>query len=97
MRGFRRAGGATLTYAEAYWAGVEPTADFAIAKAEMAADGIVLTFPGSWPADSYKVFSGLAPDSLSVANDATLGKDGANNKVTLSLPTDGVQYYKVTR
>ena len=88
----------SLTYAQAYQAGVAPTdgATFAIAKAETASDGIVLTFPGSWPADSYKVLSGSAPDTLSNAK-ATPSKDGANNKVTLPLPTDGVLYYKVTR
>ena len=88
----------SLTYAQAYQAGVAPTdgATFAIAKAETASDGIVLTFPGSWPADSYKVRSGSAPDTLS-NTEATPSKDGANNKVKLPLPTDGVLYYKVTR
>jgi len=89
----------SLTYAQAYQAGVAPTdgATFAIAKAETASDGrIVLTFPGSWPADSYKVLSGSAPDTL-FNTKATPRKDGANNKVTLPLPTDGVRYYKVTR
>ena len=88
----------SLTYAQAYQAGVAPTdgATFAIAKAETASDGIVLTFPGSWPADSYKVLSGSAPDTLS-NTEATPSKDGANNKVKLPLPTDGVLYYKVTR
>ncbi len=88
----------SLTYAQAYQAGVAPTdgATFAIAKAETASDGIVLTFPGSWPADSYKVLSGSAPDTLSNA-EATPSKDGANNKVKIPLPTDGVLYYRVTR
>ena len=91
-----RADGGVLTYAEAYQAGVEPTEAFAITAAEPSANGIVLTFPGSWPADSYTVTAGTAPTALSGAQ-LTPVKDGNVNKVTLPLPADGVLYYKVGR
>ncbi len=88
----------TMTVAQAYQVGVAPVdgATFAITAAEPTADGIVLTFPGSWPADSYTVTAGTAPTDLSVAQ-LTPVKDGNVNKVTLPLPADGVLYYKVTR
>lgn len=88
----------TMTVAQAYQVGVAPVAGatFAITAAKPTADGIVLTFPGSWPADSYTVTAGTAPTALSVAQ-LTPVKAGAVNKVTLPLPEDGVLYYKVGR
>ena len=93
-----KADGGVLTYAEAYQAGVEPTEAFAITAAEPSANGIVLTFPGSWPADSYEVKYG----STAACSDGTVGaesfvKADGVNKATIPLPESGVRYYKVGR
>lgn len=90
----------TMTVAQAYQVGVAPVvgATFAITAAEPTADGIVLTFPGSWPADSYEVkYGSTAACAEGTVGAASFVKADGVNKATIPLPESGVLYYKVGR
>ncbi len=91
----------SLTYAQAYQAGVAPVAGatFAIEKASFNGSSLTLTFPGDWPAGSYTVKYGATPGCANEANIATATKTGSGNQVTIPLnfESGNVLYYKVTR
>ena len=91
----------SLTYAQAYQAGVAPVAGATFAIEEASSDGssLTLTFPGDWPAGSYTVKYGATPECAKEANNATATKTGSGNQVTIPLnfESDNVLYYKVTR
>ena len=91
----------SLTYAQAYQAGVAPDegATFAIEEASYDGNNLTLTFPGDWPAGSYTVKYGATPECDNEANNATATKTGSGNQVTIPLnfESGNVLYYKVTR
>jgi len=91
----------SLTYAQAYQAGVAPVAGatFAIEEASYDGNNLTLTFPGDWPAGSYTVKYGATPECAKEVDIATATKTGSGNQVTIPLNfgTGNVLYYKVTR
>ena len=91
----------SLTYAQAYQAGVAPVAGatFAIEEASYDGNNLTLTFPGDWPADSYTVKYGATASCTETATNTTATKTGSGNQVTIPLnfESGNVLYYKVTR
>ena len=91
----------SLTYAQAYQAGVAPVegATFAIEKASFNGSSLTLTFPGDWPAGSYTVKYGTTASCTETATITTATKTGSGNQVTIPLNfgSGNVLYYKVTR
>ncbi len=94
----------TLTYLKAYLAGVEPTsgATFSVTQAQVTDKAVTLSFPGSWPANTYTIKYGSAPNAIStVAKASTATKEGDTNKVTVPLSFSGsgtgTLYFSVSR
>ena len=73
--------------------------DFKIVDATATADGVTLTFPGSWDPSSYTVMAGTDLDSLQVQTVTSTAKDAEqNNVVTFAYPEGTAPYYyKITR
>lgn len=89
--------GAPLTVAQAYQAGVDPTADFRVANATVSETTLTLTLPETtWPAGSYTVKYGTT-----AACETTVNATADGRTLTVTLPEDfgdgNVLYYKVIR
>ena len=97
--------GSSLTYLEAYLAGVEPSenAKFSVTSAQVTGNAVTLSFPGSWPANTYTIKYGSDPTSLEPVATAstTATKESGVNKVTVPLSFSGTGtgtlYFKVSR
>ena len=95
----------SLTYLKAYLAGVEPTsgATFSVTSAQVTGNAVTLSFPGSWPANTYTIKYGSDPTSLEPVATAstTATKESGVNKVTVPLSFSGTGtgtlYFSVSR
>lgn len=94
----------TLTYLKAYLAGVDPAdgAKFSVTSAQVTDSAVTLSFPGSWPANTYKIKYGTAPGAITtVATASSATKENGANKVTVPLSFSGTGtgtlYFSVSR